>query len=198
MNYKEVVWREMRKYCKRLARRGYVTAHGGNVSVRSGNEIYITRHASSLEDLRLDDIVVVRLDSPTYADAISSTETIVHREVYRVTGHRSIMHSHPPYSIALSYFFNRIKPIDVEGGYVLKEIPVVEGRVGSKKLAERVSKALSNYHAVIVRGHGVFTAASFLDTAYQLTCMVEHSCKILYLVEVLKGRISRFIVPTEL
>lgn len=189
------VYEELREYCSRLARRGYVTAHGGNASIRSGNIMWITRHASSLENLRPEDVIQVYIDKPSSFDALASTETIVHREVYRRTPNLAILHAHPPYSVAVSFFVDELIPLDSEGYYVLKRVPVVEGSPGSPELANNVAEALRKHHAVIVRAHGVFAAAKFMDIAYQLICMVEHSAKIFWLCECLRSLGREFIRP---
>ncbi|MCS7140269.1 MAG: class II aldolase/adducin family protein [Candidatus Nezhaarchaeota archaeon] len=180
----EEIYKVLRDYALRIARRGYVTAHGGNLSIRSGNVMWITRHACSLENLRPEDIVKVPVNRPSSRDVIASTETPVHREIYRRTGNLIVMHAHPPYSVALSYFVDEVTPPDSEGYHVLRSIPVVEGRPGSTELAIRVADSLTRHWAVVVRGHGVFASSKFVDHAYQILCMVEHSAEILYLKNV--------------
>ncbi|MEM3570110.1 MAG: class II aldolase/adducin family protein [Candidatus Jordarchaeales archaeon] len=175
------VYEELRDYCSRMARRGYVTAHGGNASIRSGSVMWITRHASSLEDLKPSDVIQVYVDKHSGFEALASTETIVHREIYLRTPNLAVLHAHPPYSVALSLFIDELVPLDAEGNYVLKSVPVVGGKPGSEELAVNVAEALRRGHAVIVRNHGVFTAAKFTDVAYQYMCMVEHSAEIAYL-----------------
>ncbi len=175
------VYEELKDYCSRMARRGYVTAHGGNASIRSGDIMWITRHASSLEDLKPSDVIQVYVNKHSGFEALASTETIVHREVYLRTPNLAVLHAHPPYSVALSLFIDELIPPDAEGNYVLKSVPIVGGKPGSGELAVNVAEALKRGHAVIVRNHGVFTAAKFTDVAYQYMCMVEHSAEIAYL-----------------
>ncbi|MEX2738235.1 MAG: class II aldolase/adducin family protein [Candidatus Wukongarchaeota archaeon] len=181
------IYKQIREYALKLVIRGYVTAHGGNISVREGNSIWITRHATSLEEVKRDDIVRVYVGKPSDNDIIASTEAIVHREIYKNSGNLVVMHVHPPYSVALSFFYDEIIPSDVEGYHIMKKIPVVEGAPGSKELAENVSNALSKHLGVIVRGHGVFTASKSIETAYHLICIVEHSSEIFYLKEMMKS-----------
>ncbi|HDI46481.1 MAG TPA: fuculose phosphate aldolase [Candidatus Methanomethylia archaeon] len=181
------IYEQIKDYAFRLARRKYITAHGGNISVRSGNTMWITRHAASLESLCPEDIIKVRVDKPIGHDLVASTETPVHRAVYQKTGNLCIMHAHPPYTVALSFFIDKLVPLDSEGYHVLKEVPIVEGSPGSPELAEAVADALSKHWAVIVRGHGVFAASKFIDHTYQLLCMVEHSAEIYYLTEMMKA-----------
>ncbi|MEM4577123.1 MAG: class II aldolase/adducin family protein [Candidatus Nezhaarchaeales archaeon] len=175
------VYEVLRRYALRIAKRGYVTAHGGNLSVRSGDFMWITRHACSLEDLRREDVVRVPISRPSSHDIIASTETPIHREIYRRTNNLVVMHAHPPYSVAISYFIDELIPLDSEGYHVLRKVPVVEGRPGSSTLANEVANGLMKCWAVIVRGHGVFASSKFIDHTYQILCMVEHSAKILYL-----------------
>lgn len=192
------IYLTFRDYSSRLTRRGYVTAHGGNMSMRSGDTVWITRHASSLESLRPEDVVKVYLSKPSGHDLIASTEKTVHFKIYQETPNLAIVHAHPPYSVALSFFVEKLIPPDEEGYHVLKEIPVVEGSPGSPLLAEHVADALKKHYAVIVRGHGVFAASKFIDVAYQFLCMVEHSAKIKYLTMILSQTGAKYITPEVL
>lgn len=198
MNLKEECYRLFKTYGRKLSERGYVAGHGGNISIRSGDKMYITRHGCTLEDIRLEDVIEVSLRELTSFDAISSTETIVHREIYRQTKNLAVMHVHSPYAIAISFFHEKMEPIDAEASHVLRVIPIVEGRAGSRELAVNVASALKRHHAVIVRGHGTFTAAQTLEIAYRLTCMVERSAQQIYLTEVLKRLGLNFIKPKEI
>ncbi len=191
------VYEELKDYCLRIARRGYVTAHGGNASIKSGNIMWITRHASSLENLKPEDVIQVSLEKPSSFDALASIETIVHRQIYLETPNLAVLHAHPPNSVALSFFMDEIVPLDTEGYYVLKRIPVVEGPPGSLELAKEVAQTLKTYYAVVVKAHGVFAAAKYMDIAYQYLCMVEHSAKIVWLTEVLKKSGLSFNKPKK-
>ena len=184
------VYKVLKEYASRIARRGYATAHGGNLSIRSGSYMWITRHACSLEDLKPEDIVKVPVDRPSSYDIIASTETPVHREIYRRTNNLVVLHAHPPFSVALSFFIDELVPPDSEGYHVLRRVPVVEGRPGSTTLANEVANALMSCWAVIVRGHGVFASSKFIDHTYQILCMVEHSAKISYLKNLYEGALG--------
>ncbi|MFB0544721.1 MAG: class II aldolase/adducin family protein, partial [Asgard group archaeon] len=138
------------------------------------------------------------VDKPSDNDVIASMEAIVHKEIYKNSNNIVVMHAHPPYSVALSFFYDEIVPPDAEGNHVMKKIPVVGGSPGSQELAENVSKALSKHLGVIVRGHGVFTASRSIETAYHLICIVEHSSEIFYLIEIMKLCYGgKFIKPKE-
>lgn len=195
---KSEVYKLFRKYGRLLAIHGYVAGHGGNLSLKSGNKMFITRHGARLEDLTPQDVIETRVDELSSLDTIASSEVLLHRAIYAESGqYLACVHTHSPYAIALSFFYNELKPIDTESSYVLKKIPVVEGEAGSREMAEAVAKALKESHAVIVRGHGVFTAAQVMDVAYRYACLVERSAQVLYLVETLKRLGCPFITPTR-
>jgi L-fuculose-phosphate aldolase len=181
------IYEVLKEYASRIAKRGYVTAHGGNMSIRSGSYMWITRHACSLENLRPEDVVKVPVDRPSSYDIIASTEAPVHREIYRRTNNLVVMHAHPPFSVALSFFIDELVPIDSEGYHVLRRVPVIEGKPGSLILANEVASKLMGHWAVIVRAHGVFASSKFIDHTYQILCMVEHSAKLLYLKNLYEG-----------
>jgi len=196
---KEEVYKVFRKYGRLLAIHGYVAGHGGNLSLRSGNRMFITRHGVHLEDLKPQDVIETRVDKPSSLDTIASSEILLHRAIYMESAqYLACIHTHSPYAIATSFFYDELKPIDAEASYVLKRIPVVEGEAGSQRMAEAVAKALKESHSVIVRGHGVFTAAQVIDVAYRYACLVERSAQLLYLVDVLKKLGYTFITPTHL
>ncbi len=198
MKARNEAWKIFRLYGRKLTEKGYVAGHGGNLSIRFGNKMFITRHGCTLEDVKLEDVIEIEIESETSFDAISSTETVVHREIYRQTQNLAVMHAHTPYAIAISFFTETLKPIDAEARHILREVPIVEGRAGSKELAMRVASALKEHHAVIVRGHGTFAASQTMELAYRLLCMVEKSAQQIYLTEILKKLGLKFIEPREI
>ncbi|MFQ5957039.1 MAG: class II aldolase/adducin family protein, partial [Candidatus Brocadiales bacterium] len=51
--------KEFKRVGKQLLYLGLITSHGGNISHRKGDDIFITRHSSMLGDLRKGDVVRV-------------------------------------------------------------------------------------------------------------------------------------------
>ncbi len=178
------VWKEISKYGKKLFDKGYMVSHSGNISVRVGDKMYIKRRGAAADEIGPEDIVEVDLFEEDSSILLSSSETMVHRAIYLNTSALAVVHAHPPYSIVCSLIFDEIIPMDAEGDYVLRKVPVlvVKEVSGSKELEEKVSEALKHYKGVVVRGHGTFAAAKLLEEAYHVTCMIEASSQIRYLV----------------
>ncbi|MDD1673151.1 MAG: aldolase [Methanomicrobiales archaeon] len=166
----------------RLHAEGLVRGNFGNISIREDQGFYIKRRNAYLDAPR--ELIFVPQEGAIPEEA--SRETIVHREIYRTTPYRAVVHAHPPHAIALSYISKEVRPQDCEGELLYPRIKVVEGVSGTHTLARTVAAALQNSPAVIVRGHGTFAAGASLDEAYVLTSAVEHACRILILLRQIK------------
>ena len=164
---------------------GVISSHGGNMSVRMGDRILITRRDSMLAQLDERDIITTGLEGNVANVMLASTEIGVHRAIYLETSAQAIVHAHPPYAIARSLFCDEIVPIDSEGSYLLHKVPVVatELTAGSKEVAALLPRWLKEYDLVMLRGHGPFAIGHLLEEAYQLTSVFEMTCKIMALAE---------------
>jgi len=166
---------EFERIGKRLFAEHLVGGNFGNISVREGDGFLIKRTGAYLDLPR--EPVFVPLVGEVPKDA--SSEYRVHREVYKKSPYRAIVHAHPPAAIAASLVLDRIVPEDSEGLMFCPVIPVVDGAPGSDDIAQTVSDALTTGRLVIARGHGTFAAGTTLDEAYLLTSLAEHSCRVL-------------------
>jgi L-fuculose-phosphate aldolase len=164
---------------------GLVSSHGGNMSVRMGDRIQITRRGSMLGRLTERDIIDIGLDDNDANVTLASTEIVVHRAIYQSTAALAIVHTHPPFAIAQSLVKDEIVPIDSEGSYLLHKVPVVSAELtaGSDEVAELVPHWLKEYDLVMLRGHGPFAIGHLLEEAYQLTSVFETTCRVLTIAE---------------
>jgi len=192
-----LAWQEIARFGKKLVLSGLTSSRFGNISLLQGDRIFITCTGSMLDELDREMVVEVDLSHPCNLDKIASSETCVHRAVYQRTANMAIIHTHSPYTVALSLLEQRaIEPIDSEGLLFLGAVPIVEGRIGTDELAMAVSIALQKHKACIARGHGVFAAGESLPDAYTAACMAEHSAQVRYLVKTYPG--EKFISSPSL
>ncbi len=77
-----------------LFNQGITSSHGGNLSVRIGDRILITRRGSVLGHLRDDDIIETGLERNDSGITLASTEIGVHRAIYQKTSALAIVHAH--------------------------------------------------------------------------------------------------------
>jgi L-fuculose-phosphate aldolase len=179
------MWQEISKFSKKLFDKGYMVSHSGNLSIRCGDRMFIKRRGAACDEIGPEDVIETGIDEDTSSIALSSSETDVHRAIYNSTSALAIVHAHPPYSIVCSLLNDEIMPMDAEGEYLLHKVPVVvvERLSGSKELETRVTETLQAYKGLIVRGHGTFAIGKLLEEAYHVTCMIEATCIIRYLVD---------------
>lgn len=183
------VMEEFKKTGRAIFLAGLNNSHSGNISVRVGERILITRRGSMLGFLEDGDIVETGLDHNDSAIALASTEIDVHRAIYKETSALAVLHTHPLTAIALSILHDEIIPIDIEGSYYLRRIPVIGFEYGtsSKEMAEQLPKALKKYKIVMVKGHGAFSVGATLEEGLHYAHMLENIAQIIYMVKTMGG-----------
>jgi L-fuculose-phosphate aldolase len=158
-----------------------ISSHGGNMSMRLGDRLVITRRGSMLGRLTERDIIETELNKKDSGIVLASTELIVHRAIYQATPGLAVVHAHTRRAVALSLARDEIVPIDNEGSYLLKKIPVVEVEFasGTPQMASAVAEALKSYKIIMLRGHGSFAIGQTLEEAFQWTDALEEVCEII-------------------
>ncbi|TDA70471.1 MAG: aldolase [Clostridia bacterium] len=178
---------------------GLISSHGGNLSVRMGDRVLITRRGAMLAHLTDEDIIETGLHKNDSGVALASSEIIVHRAIYRQTNALAVVHAHPLCAVTLSLYQDTLVPVDSEGSYLLHQVPVVAAAmtIGSEEVASLVAPVLASYRVVVVRGHGSFAVGQFLEEAWQWTSALEASCQILYRVKLLGQPIKEYRQQSE-
>jgi len=158
-----------------------ISSHGGNISLRFGDRVIIKRRGAMLGQLKPHDLVETGLERNDSNVVLASTELIVHRAIYQATPALAVVHAHPRTAVAFSLGRDEIVPIDNEGSYLLKKVPVVavEMASGRPQKALAVAEALKEYKVVMLRGHGSFATGQTLDEAFQWTSALEECCQII-------------------
>lgn len=175
-------YNEFSKYGRMLWEAGLIHITSGNMSIRKGSVIYITRTGSLLGALSASDIVSVNLEN-NRRDKGASSETPVHRSIYLANPDvQSVVHAHPPYATALSWDYEAIKPIDSDSLYI-PEIPVLTDcpyGEGSVCIAEHFPALLNKHTVALIRGHGAFSIGDSLQQATARISMMENQCRLLF------------------
>jgi len=124
---------------------GLQNTHSGNISVRVGNEMFITKTGAMKGHLEERDIVLPGLIEPKTGLFQASSETGTHRKILEFAG--SAIHAHSLSATLLSYILDSLTPVDVLGKSHLGNVPVVEFEypVGSKEMEEKIPKILKHH-----------------------------------------------------
>lgn len=179
------VYGAFRQVGEDLFRQGLISATAGNFSVRTKEGFLITKSGVQKAHLTPEDLLEVPLFGPIPQGA--SVESVVHREVYRSTEARALVHAHPRVAVALSLSLERLLPLDLEGQLYLKEVPVLspKTRSATEEAALIVAEALKHHRACLIRGHGAFATGlkekpeEALLEAFSLLTTLEESAQIL-------------------
>jgi len=178
-----------------LCGRGLVPSHGGNLSIRLGDRLIITRRGSQLSSLQEHDLVETGISKNDRSTPLASIELAVHRAIYQQTPALAIIHAHPPYAIALSLTETEIVPNGAEGLSAVGRVPVLGWNMEVKPggLADTIAQALKQHPIVMVHGHGSFAIGQLLEEAHNHTTILEESCQVTCLLrslQVSQGRES--------
>ncbi len=176
---------------KVLYNEGLVNSHAGNISVRLGDNLLIKKTGKMLGFLKEENIIELPIYEETEDDKYASRELIVHREIYKKTDAKAVIHAHPINAVALTFILDDyFIPIDSEGELFVGKVPIiqVENPSGSKELAEVVPKTFNKEKTdfVLVKTHGSFIKADSLNTALRYTSDLEYCAKVYNLVQNLK------------
>lgn len=159
---------------------GAISSHGGNMSVRIGDRILITRSGSMLGRLTRDDIIETGIDACP-EDEGCSRELVVHRAIYQATDALAIVHAHTVHTIHRSLGSEVISALDSESKAILGDVPVVSAAqtIASPEAAAVLSAALRESRIAVLRTHGPFAKGATLEEAFYHVSCLEASSKIL-------------------
>jgi len=175
---------EVCDYARRMYEAGLVVGTAGNVSVRlpEDKRFAITPTSLDYETMTPEDVVVVDEERDlVLGERGPSFEADVHLAVYAARPDvHAVFHTHSIYASAYAVAGEKIPALVEEMVvYVGGEVEVAEyGRSGSDELAEAVVASLEDRAAVLLRNHGVLTAAKDLKKAYRVALLVERCAQI--------------------
>lgn len=175
------------RYAKRLCPDGLVVGTSGNVSARAGDLVAITPSSYDYDLLTPELICVLDLEGRVVeAELPPSSEVPMHLAVYRERPVRAIVHTHSPYATVLATLGKEVKPLHyllAELGGTVRVAPYAT--YGSGELAESVTAALGDRHAVLLANHGTLTVGDSLASAYARSALLEWLCALQYRAELL-------------
>lgn len=169
----------------RLYKRGLTTATGGNVSMRSGDYMFITPSGKDKESLTYKDIAILNVETGEQIGTSFklSIESQMHREIYLKTDASAVVHSHPTFASLFSALNEKINThIIAETYYLLDEVVKVPYELmGTKALADKVSEYAKSSCALLLENHGALTTGKTLLSAFDRMEVLEQSAKLTYL-----------------
>lgn len=170
---------------RELYKSGLTCSTGGNISVRWGETMLISKTDTSFSRLQPADIIACDLTGKPLEDGKPSKEALFHAAVYQQRSSAgAVVHLHSPFSIALGAFPLKSKDVlpPCTYGAVTRvgKVPLVEFYPpGHADLIRRVAEELLDAeNAVYLAKHGIITFAEDLGRACDIAEEFEQNAKI--------------------
>jgi len=176
-----------------LRQYGLNDSHSGNASVRDGDTVWVTPSGAGADTLQPQALIACQFTGNVSEGA--SLDAPLHTQVYqRNPSATAVLHSHGPYSVAMTMNGKDFNPIDFEGQYYFDRVPVtvIDYARYLDEAADIVAATLATHPIMIVRGHGVYAQAKSLNLAYKWTCSLEMSAKTAFIAQ----QAASVIAPT--
>lgn len=178
--------KEIILWARRLNKKGYVCARGGNISTRlPRDKILITAHDCYLGFLEEKDIFLVDLarELPCDKDKFSSERFLhlgIHKE-YSETG--VVIHAHCPYTTAFFNYFDKLEIFSFETKFYLGDIAIIPQETPTVSDTTPVIKALGNGSIVVLKNHGVVAVGEDFKQVFSLIELLEEQAKVNLLIK---------------
>jgi len=163
----------------------------GNISVRYGDKILITRTGSNFGGLEPEDIVLIDFDGKLLeGDFKPSSEKLLHSEIYKIREDiNAIIHVHSP---ALSAFATAnlalSEPYMAENVYYFGDIPLAPyGCPSTFALVEKTAPYFKNRNAVLMANHGFLIGDINIWEAYMKLEIAEAYAQTIINAKILGG-----------
>jgi L-fuculose-phosphate aldolase len=176
---------------RRLYAKGLIAGNEGNVSVRSGDRLYVTPSGVCKGFLEPEDVVVTDLDGRPLAGERPTSEILMHAAVY---GQRSdvgaVVHAHPPAATGFAVAGLPLdRPVLAEPVVTLGPVPVVPfGTPSTPDLAGAVAASVRSAHALLLANHGALTVGETLWRAWERMETLEQLARIAIVARLLGGQ----------
>lgn len=188
-------------YGRKMVEKNLVGGAGGNISVRRKNIIYLSPSGYALDELEVDQLSVVDINS---GDMIGievnkpTSEVFMHIACYRAREDiRAIVHTHSPWASGIASSGMFFKPMFPEIVSDFDSIETLEYILPTtQELADAVAKKIRSSDGLLMANHGVITVGANLKEAYYRSIVIEEAAKSLVAASVV-GK-PKFLLDEEI
>lgn len=157
----------------------------GHVSVRDpdGRGLWLKGGPKGFDEVCEDDVVLISFDGERLiGEHRVPLEYPLHSEVMRSRPDvGSVVHAHPPNSIALAATGLRLQAFSNAAGPFAAGVPLYErplGLIDTPELGTELAGSLGDARALFLTGHGVLTAGTGVATAVVTAILLERACQL--------------------
>jgi L-fuculose-phosphate aldolase len=163
----------------------------GHISMRLPDNpglFFMKPHSMGLDEITMDNILTIDLEGKVVAGtAKRHSEVYIHSEIFKVRPDvNCVLHTHPPYSIALSASSKPLKAYSQPGAMFAGEVGIYDDTIAlirTHAMGAGVAKALGKHRAVLLKNHGVVAVAPSIEEVVVGTIMLENAAMIQMITE---------------
>lgn len=175
-----------------LADAGRVLAHegqgdyvAGHVSLRlpDAPDRFLMKPAGlGLEEMTAENIITVDIEGNKVAGTFGRhNEVFIHSEVLRARPDcNAVVHTHAIYAVVFSSLGKPLQAVSNDGAFFANGLPVFSETTELIITPERgraVARTLGKHGALILRNHGIVTAAPTMEEAVYLALKLNQACQ---------------------
>jgi L-fuculose-phosphate aldolase len=181
----------MEKLKRLLADAGRVLAHegqgdyvAGHVSLRLPDDpsIFLMKPAGiGLEEMDSDNIIAVDIDGNKVSGAAPRhNEVFIHSEVLRARPDvQAVIHTHAIHAVVFSSLDKPLLPVSNDAAFFATGLPVFSETtdlITTSTRGRAVAGTLGQHRALILRNHGIVTAAPTMEEAVFVALKLNQAC----------------------
>jgi L-fuculose-phosphate aldolase len=166
----------------KLVEKGLVSRTWGNISIRINEDYcYVTPKGRKYEDISVNDIVKVNINTLEYNGNIRPTSEVkMHALIYqKYPNINAIIHTHQMNASTCAVAGKEVPTVlDDFAQIVGPTVKVAPYALpGTKKLTNGVAKALKGRKACLLANHGAVCVGDDIDDAFVVSEVLEKNCK---------------------
>jgi L-fuculose-phosphate aldolase len=178
-----------------LALEGQGDYVAGHVSVRLPDDPgrFLMKPAGiGLEEMRPDTIISVDLEGRKVDGAMPRhNEVFIHSEVLRARADvNAVVHTHPIHAVAFSSLGKPLRAVGNDASWFVGNLPIfceTTDLIIDQPRGRAVARCLGAHSALILRNHGIVTAAASIEEAVWVALKLERACRMQLLAEAAGG-----------
>lgn len=176
---------------KLLADAGRVLAHegqgdyvAGHVSLRVADapDRFLMKPAGlGLEEMTDENIIIVDIEGNKVGGSFGRhNEVFIHSEVLRARPDcNAVVHTHAAYAVVFSSLGKSLQAVSNDGAFFANGLPVFDETtelIVDQARGKAVARTLGAHGALILRNHGIVTAAPTMEEAVFLALKLNQAC----------------------
>jgi L-fuculose-phosphate aldolase len=163
----------------------------GHISARLPDNpslFFMKPHSHGLDEITMENILTINLEGEVVAGTSRRhSEVYIHSEILRVRPDvQCVLHTHPPYSIALSATGRPLRCFNQGGALFYESLGRYADTINlirSKEMGAGVARDLGARRAVLLKNHGIVVTAQTIEELIVSTLMLEEAARIQLIAE---------------